>query len=216
MNSVISLSSAANALVGFYLSQQMWHPYSPYLLSGWIFWFVVLSAVLNISSGKLTGRVKIRRVLFHHYVYGLLVSSSVFLLVLFFAPASILLLLEPALGLRATSLQGLSVYVGLFFVYGGISLVIDDSHDFLSRIGLVFDNPKVRVRSLKSALKAVHVFSCLVSLYVAACILFWYVDHSYSLAALPLRTLSYLILVPNLIVTCLWGLNASVRGLGRT
>jgi hypothetical protein len=213
MNSMVSMSSAASALVIFYISGQTWHPYSPCLLSGWVFWFVVLSAGLNISSAKLTGRANIRRVLFHHYVYGFLVSSSAFILVLFFAPASILFLLEPALGLRTTSLQGLSVYVGLFFVYAGISLVIDDSHDFLPRKGRVLGKPKARASSFKRTLKAVHVCSCLVSMYVASCILFWYVDHSYSLAAWPLRNLSYLILVPNLLVTCLWGLNASIRGL---
>lgn len=213
MNSLVSVSSAASALIGFYISKQTW---PPYLLSGWIFWFVVLSAGLNISSAKLTGRANIRRVRFHHYIYGLLVSSSAFILVLFFVPASILFLLKPALGFRATILQGLSAYVGLFFVYAGISLVIDDSHDFLSKIGRFLDKPKVRVSSFKRALKAVHVCSCLVSMYAASCILFWYIDHHYSLAASPLRNLSYLILVPNLLVTCLWGLNASIGGLRRT
>ncbi len=208
-NSLVSLSSAVSILIGFYNSGQAWHPYKPYLLSGWIFCFVALSAAMNISSAKLTGRAHIRRILFHHYVYGVALSLSAFALIFFFAPASISFLLDPALGLGAVGLQGLPIYIGLFFVYAGICLVIDDFQDFLPKIAHVLDKTRSKVNGFKKAFKIIHVGSCIVSMYVASSIIFWYLDRSRVLATWPLRNLSYLVLVSNLIVTCLWGLKAS-------
>jgi hypothetical protein len=208
-NSIISLTSAINTLVSFYAGAQKWHPYSPYLLSCSLFWFVGLLAGLNIFSAKLIGKAHMRRILFHHYVYGFMVSSTVLVLILIFAPASVILLLKPALGLKTAGLQSLFVYIGLFFAYGGLTLVIDDFNDLPLRIGRAFDKLRLRISSLDWAFQAVQVGSSLVSIYVASCVLLWYLKHTYWMTAAPLRNLSYLIFMLNLVVTCLWGLNAS-------
>ena len=207
-NSIISLTSATNILASFYINMPMWQPYSPYLINGSFFWFVLLVAGLNIFSAKLIGRAKIKRILFHHYVYGLLVSSIAIISVAFLAPAYISLLLTPSTGFQADGFQNVSVYAGLFFVYGGLTLVIDDAYDISLRAGRTLDKMKMRIRRLDKALQTTHLLSSLMSLYVTLSILLWYLENRSHIMNWPLMDISYVVFIPSMFITSIWGLKA--------
>ncbi len=205
-NSLISLTSATNILTSFYLNKGMWCPYSPYLLDGSLFWFVVSVAVLNIFSAKIVGKAHIKRVLFHHYFYGFLVILIALLSIALIAPAYILFLLTPSAGFTADGFQNFSIYTVLFLVYGGLTLVIDDVYDVSLRAGRLFDRMKMKMRKLDKTFQTIHLCSCLMSIYVAASVFLWYLENCSSMVDLPLLNISYMILIPSLFVTCIWGL----------
>ncbi len=209
-NSVLGLISAANLLAKFYLSNCEWRPYSPYLIDGSFLWAVILAAVLNIVPAKLVGRVNMKRFLFHHYVYGFMASSVSLLVMVFHKPAHLLLLVMPSLG-SARGLQTIPVYAGLFFVYGGLTLVIDDIHDVPLRMGRMLD--KLKKAALKSGrlLQAMHLCSSLISIYILACIFLWFLENGLMTESWSLWHMSHIVFMSNLLVMSLLGLKA-VKG----
>jgi hypothetical protein len=210
-NSVLSLISAANLLTKFYLSNCEWRPYSPYLIDGSFLWAVVLAAILNIVPAKLVGRVNMKRFLFHHYVYGFMASSvSLLWLMVFHKPAHLLLLVMPSVGF-AGGLQTIPVYAGLFFVYGGVTLVIDDIHDVSLRMGRMLDKLKKAALKSGSLLQAVHLCSSLISIYILTCIFLWFLENGLMAESWSLWHMSHIVFMSNLLVMSLLGLKA-VKG----
>jgi len=207
-NSLVSIVSAANILASFYVSRYYSRPYSPYLIDGSLVWFIILTAILNIGPAKFVGRVKLKRMLFHHYVYGFLASSVSLVLIAIFAPASIFLLLLPSLDFHATSMQAIPVYAGLFFVYGGLTLVIDDIHDVSLSIGRALDRLRMKAQKSSRVLQAIHLWSSLVSIYVMLSCALWYLENSRAVESLPFWNAPQLIFMANLLVTSSWGLKA--------
>jgi hypothetical protein len=205
-NSMISLVSIGSVLSAFYVSQLGWQPYAPYLINGSLLWLAVLTAVLNIVPAKLIGKVKIGRVLFHHYVYGLLASSIPFALIAVFAPAYLLVLLIPDLGFQMSGLQMLPAYAGSFFVYGGLTLVIDDIRDVSLRLGRTFDKLKMWAFKSSNILQKVHLSSSLASLYVTICIIAWGLENIMCQKTLSIWDISQLFFMASLLITSLWGL----------
>jgi len=212
-NSIVSLVYAAEKLAGFYLSQHEWRPYSPYLIDGSFLWLAILAAVMNIVPAKLIGRVNLRRVLFHHYVYGFLASSISLLLIAFFAPAYLFLLLMPSLGFQTVSLQTIPVYAGLFFVYGGLTLVIDDIGDISSGLAELLDRLKTIARKSGRALQTMHLLSSLVSIYILMCGVLWCLENSMSLESFHLLAVYHVVFLSSLLVTSASGLKAVKEGL---
>jgi hypothetical protein len=208
-NSVVSLLSATNMLTSFYVNRYAWRPYSPYLIDGSLLWFIILTAVLNIFPAKLIGRVNIRRIIFHHYVYGFLVSSISVLLIALFAPACILLLLTPSLGFQTSGFQTIPVYAGLFFVYGGLTLIIDDICDISLRMGRHMDKLKMRIQKSGKTLQTIHLCSSLTSIYITICTVLWYFENSFWMKSWPLWDASHVVFISNLFVTSIWGLKAA-------
>jgi hypothetical protein len=207
-NSVVSLAPVANILVAFYLSTGEWRPYSPYLIDGSLFWLVIVTAVLNIVPAKLVGRVDFRRVLFHHYVYGFLASSISLMLMAVFAPAYIFVFLMPSLGFQTTGLQMVMVYSGLFFVYGGLTLMIDDIHDVSLRLGRALDRLKIWAYKSSKTLQKVHLISSLVTVYTAMSVCAWFLENNILTEAWSLWDVSSMVFAASLLITGFWGLKA--------
>jgi hypothetical protein len=210
-NSVVSLVSAINMLASFYIDNYQWRPYSPYLIDGSFLWFIVLTAVLNISPAKSIGKVKIGRILFHHYVYGFLATSISLLLIVIYAPAYVILLLMPSLGFQTSGFQTIPVYAGLFFIYGGLTLVIDDMYDMSLGMGRMLDGLKMRLQKSGRTLQAIHLCSGLMSTYVLMCGILWYLDNDFWVKSWPLWDASHIIFMSSLLVTNVWALKA-VKG----
>jgi len=208
-NSVVSLTSAANILASFYINRLSWKPYSPYLIDGSLFWFVVLAAVLNIVPAKLVGKADIKRVVFHHYVYGFLSIFTSLILVALFAPAYIFILLVPSSGFQVSGFQNIATYAGLFFVYGGLTLVIDDIYDISLRPGRIFDRVRRRIKGLGRTLQAIHLGSSLISMYISMCAILWYLENKVWLKNWPLWDLANILFTANLLVTGIWGLKVA-------
>jgi len=208
-NSIVSLTSAANILASFYINRFSWQPFSPYLIDGSLFWFVILAAVLNIVPAKLVGKADIKRVLFHHYVYGFLSIFTTLALVALLAPACIFILLVPSSGFQVHGFQNIATYAGLFFVYGGLTLVIDDMYDISLRSGRIFDKMGRRIRGLGRTFQAIHLGSSIISIYVAMCTVLWCLENNVSLKNWPLWELSNILFTANLFVTGIWGLKVA-------
>jgi hypothetical protein len=205
-NSMISLVSAGYVLFALYMSQFGGQPYAPYLIDGSLLWLAVLTAVLNIVPAKLIGKVTIGRVLFHHYVYGLLASSIPLALMAAFTPAYLLVLLVPALGFSVNGLQMLPIYTGSFFVYGGLTLIIDDIRDVSLRLGRTLDKLKMWAFKSSNILQKVHLFSSLASLCVTVCIFAWGFENIIWQKSWSIWDVSQLFFMTSLLITSLWGL----------
>jgi len=207
-NSVVCLVSAANMLASFYTSNYSWRPYWPYLIDGSLVWSIVATAILNIGPAKIIGKVRTGRILFHHYVYGFLASSISLLLMLIFAPAYILLLLMPSLGFETSGLQAIPVYAGLFFVYGGLTLVIDDLHDVSLSVGRMLDRLQIKIQKSSRTLQTIHLCSSLISTYILICGVIWYLQNNFWVRNWPLWDASNIIFMASLLVTNVWALKA--------
>ena len=205
-NSIISLASVVNILAAFYLSTNGWRPYSPYLIDGSLFLLVIVTAVLNIVPAKLVGKVDLGRILFHHYVYGFLASSISITLMAVFAPAYILVCLMPSLGFQTTGLQMIMIYSGLFFVYGGLTLMIDDIHDVSLRLGKVLDRLKLWAYKSSKTLQKVHFISSLATVYTAISVCAWFVGNIIFKETWSLWDGFNVVLAISLLITGLWGL----------
>jgi len=208
-NSIVSLTSAANILASFYINRFSWQPFSPYLIDGSLFWFVILAAVLNIVPAKLVGKADIKRVLFHHYVYGFLSIFTTLALVVLLAPACIFILLVPSSGFQVNCFQNIATYAGLFFLYGGLTLIIDDMYDISLRSGRIFDKARRRIRGLGRTLQAIHLSSSLISIYITVCAILWCLENRVLLENWPLWELANILFTANLLVTGIWGLKVA-------
>jgi len=119
-NSLLSIVYAMGLLRGYYINK--WALYEPYLISGTLFWALIPASFVNIFPSTLIGKVKTGRLWFHHYVYGLIVSTLSIIFVIFCAPISII-------DLFIAYTTNASVNVGRFFLLGGLTLVLDDLPD---------------------------------------------------------------------------------------
>jgi len=207
-NSMISLASIVNILVGFYINAYSWQLYSPYLVNGSLFLFVIATAALNIVPAKLVGKVHLKRILFHHYVYGFLASSISLTLMAAFAPAYVLVFLMPSLGFQTTGLQMITIYSGLFFVYGGLTLMIDDIHDVSMRLGKTLDRLKLWAIKSSKTLQKVHFISSLATIYIATCVCAWCLENVATIKTGSTWYFSNMVLAASLFITGFWGLKA--------
>jgi hypothetical protein len=207
-NSILSIASVANILAIFLLNGQGWQLYSPYLLDGSLFVLVIMTAILNIVPAKFIGKVKIKRILFHHYVYGFLASSISLTLIAVFAPAYILVFIMPSLGFQTTGLQMVMIYSGLFFVYGGLTLMIDDIRDVSLRLGKTLDKLKLRAYKSGKTLQKVHLVSSFATVYTAASIFVWFLANNTLMEAWSLWDIFNIVFASSLFITGLWGLKA--------
>ena len=207
-NSMVSLACVVNVLIGSYVNAYSWQPNSPYFFNGLLFLFTIATAILNIVPAKLVGKVHLKRILFHHYVYGFLASSISATLTAVFTPAYALVFLMPTLGLQTTGLQMVMVYSGLFFVYGGLALMIDDIRDVSEGLGKTLDKLKLWAVKSRKTLQKVHFVSSLVTVYVAAYVCVWCLENVAIAQTGLLWYVSNIILAANLLVTGFWGLKA--------
>jgi hypothetical protein len=115
-NSLLSIAYAVGLLTGYYV--EGWTLYPPFLIDGAFFWVLIVTSIINIFPSATIGQVKIGRLWFHHYVYGLLVSTlATFFLMIFTS--------VPLLYLFTITTTNPTVNVGRFFILGGLTLVLE-------------------------------------------------------------------------------------------
>lgn len=198
LNSLFSLVSSLSIACGVLPGCLLGNLHKPYILNILFLSFITLTAILNIIPAKFMGRVNIRRLLFHHYVYGFL--SILFYLALIFS----LLLVETATCNAYLMTVENRIYLEIP-LYWGITLILDDLPDLSPKIGRLLNNLKVKVSELNNVIVWVHRSSSVIS----ACAALWYISR------LPItgNNFIHLSLTISFIITALCGLKTSSGGI---
>ena len=159
-NALLTIGCISGILAGFYWYYHDWHPFSPYLISGNLFWVAIAAAVINIFPSAGLGRsLHTGRFLFHHYFYGFMVLVCALVYIVFFSPLSLLTIFL----VNDTSVQ---VNVGRFFILGGLTLVLDDLPDVHTKLNSGLNWLKNKVGQGAKFVSAVQLVMGAVSLYV--------------------------------------------------
>ena len=163
-NALLTIGCISGILAGFYWYYHDWHPFSPYLISGNLFWVAIAAAIINIFPSAGLGRsLHTGRFLFHHYFYGFMVLVCAVVYVVFFTPISLLTIFL----VNDTSVQ---VNVGRFFLLGGLTLVLDDLPDVHTKLDSGLNWLKYKVGQGARFVSMVQLVAGVVSLYVFAAV----------------------------------------------
>lgn len=93
LNALITITTLAGILYGFYFAWPWWKPYFPDLISGNLFLIAAIAAFINIFPSASIGRaLHTGRFLFHHYVYGFFVLFTSAIYVVAFTSVSLVML----------------------------------------------------------------------------------------------------------------------------
>jgi hypothetical protein len=161
-NALLTIGCISGILAGFYWYYHDWHPFSPYLISGNLFWVAIAAAIINIFPSAGLGRsLHTGRFLFHHYFYGFMVLVCAVVYIVFFTPISLLTIFL----VNDTSVQ---VNVGRFFILGGLTLVLDDLPDVHIKLDSGLNWLKGKVGQGARFVSVVQLVAGAVSLYVFA------------------------------------------------
>ncbi len=159
-NALLTIGCISGILAGFYWYYYNWHPFSPYLISGNLFWIVIAAAIINIFPSAGLGRsLHTGRFLFHHYFYGFMVLVCAVVYIVFFAQISLLTIFL----VNNTSVQ---VNVGRFFILGGVTLILDDLPDVHTKLDSGLNWLKCKVGKGARFVSAIQLVIGAVSLYV--------------------------------------------------
>jgi hypothetical protein len=159
-NALLTIGCISGILSGFYLYYHDWHPFSPYLINGNLFWVAIAAAIINIFPSAGLGRsLHTGRFLFHHYFYGLMVLFCAIVYIVFFTPISLLTIFL----VNNTSVQ---VNVGRFFILGGLTLVLDDLPDVHSKLDSGLSRLKNMVGQGARLVSSVQLVMGVVSFYI--------------------------------------------------
>jgi hypothetical protein len=163
-NALLTIGCISGILAGFYWYYHDWHPFSPYLISGNLFWVAIVAAIINIFPSAGLGRsLHTGRFLFHHYFYGFMVLVCAVVYIVFFTPISVFTIFL----VNDTSVQ---VNVGRFFILGGLTLVLDDLPDVHIKLDLGLNWLKGKVGQGARFVSVVQLMVGAVSLYVFAAV----------------------------------------------
>jgi hypothetical protein len=162
-NCLLSILLVTGLLSEFYAAH--WKLYQPYLLNANLLWATILTSVMNFFPTANLGRVKVRRLGFHHFVYGLAILAASIMLIMFMS--------VPLMNLFKLYVRDVEFNVGRVFILIGLTLVIDDFGD-------VSNVTKQALRFVKSKVyqnrRMIHVVECLLfclTLYIFLCVTIW-------------------------------------------
>jgi hypothetical protein len=165
-NALLTIGCISGIIAGFYWYYNGWHPFSPYLISGNLFWVAIAAAIINIFPSAGLGRsLHTGRFLFHHYFYGFMVLVCAVVYIVFFTPISLLKIFL----VNDISIQ---VNVGRFFILGGLTLVLDDLPDVHAKLDSGLNWLKSKVGQGARFVSAVQLVMGAISLYVSAAVTF--------------------------------------------
>jgi hypothetical protein len=150
-------------LTGFYVAH--WKLYEPYLLNANLLWAPILVSIMNFFPTANLGNVKVPRLRFHHFVYGLVIfaASTTFITLMSFS----------LLSLFAVTISNVNFNAGRVFILVGLTLIIDDFADIsnITTKGLRFMKSKTYQKR-----RIIHAVQCLlgcITLFVFLCIDVW-------------------------------------------
>ncbi|MCW4002561.1 MAG: hypothetical protein NWE95_01415 [Candidatus Bathyarchaeota archaeon] len=159
-NALLTIGCTIGILAGYYWYYHDWQPFSPFLVSGALFWVAIAAAAINIFPSAGIGRaLHTGRFLFHHYLYGLLVLVCAAFYVVFFTPVSLLTLFF-------VDNTSVAVNVGRFFVLGGFTLLLDDLPDVHTSVESALNWLKAKVLQAGRFISLIQLVCGAVSFYI--------------------------------------------------
>ena len=165
-NALLTIACAIGILANFYWIFHNWQPFSPYLISGNIFWIAIIAAAINIFPSASLGRtLHTGRLLFHHYFYGVLVLLCSAVYVIVFTPVSLL-------SIFMVNNTSVPVNAGRFFILGGLTLILDDLPDVHTRVESALNWLKAKAHQGGKIILATQLVTGAISLYlfIAICL----------------------------------------------
>ncbi len=200
-NSLVSLISALSIMYSQYVGLCPSSLYKPYLPDISLFWFVALASTLNIIPAKMLGKVTLKRILFHHYVYGFL---SI-LLYIFLAAAFSLIHTSTLIVPLYYNIQSGETFM-ILLLYWGITLVIDDISDVSPRIARILNHIWEKARKINKPIMATHLISSFITIYIVLCMSLWHIKNGFLTNSSILLNFMSAPFIVNLLITSLYGL----------
>ncbi len=165
-NALVTISSSAGILYGFYHSYPYWKPYAPWLLDGNLFWVAIAAGVINLFPSASIGRsLHVGRFLFHHYVYGFVVLIITSACALFFTNI-------PFLYLFFVDSTDVTVNALRAFELGGLTLLLDDLPDVNHNVERWLNWTKNKMCKVRKSLFALQFATGCLTLYCGVSVVF--------------------------------------------
>jgi len=162
-NCLLSIVLAVGLLTGYYTSQ--WKLYQPYLLNANLLWAAILTSIMNFFPTTNFGQVKVPRLKFHHFVYGLAIfaASTMFITFMSFS----------LLSLFTVNIPNVNFNVGRVFILIGLTLIIDDFADISNTTTKGLRFMKSKTYQKRRIIHAVQFLLCCITFFVFLCIAVW-------------------------------------------
>ena len=171
LNALITITTLAGILYGFYFAWPWWKPYFPDLISGNLFLIAAIAAFINIFPSASIGRaLHTGRFLFHHYVYGFFVLFTSAIYVVAFTSVSLVMLF-------LVNSASLAVNTGRFFLLTGLTLVLDDLPDVSKKVESTLNKIKSQACRIRGVFHALQLATGAVTFYVFLAIAIFEIQH---------------------------------------
>ena len=146
-----------------------WKLYQPYLLNANLLWATILISIMNFFPTVNFGHVKIHRLKFHHFVYGLAIftASAMFITFMSFS----------LLSLFTVNIPNVNLNIGRVFILVGLTLIIDDFADISSITTRALHFIKLKTYQKRRIIHAVQCILCCVTFFVFLCITIWLIKN---------------------------------------
>jgi hypothetical protein len=162
-NCLLSILLVIGLLSGFYAAQ--WKLYQPYLLNANLFWAVMLTSIMNFFPTANLGHVKVRRLGFHHFIYGLAILTASVVLIMFMS--------VPLMNLFKLYVRDVEFNVGRLFILVGLTLIIDDFADVSHMTTKALRFVKSKIYQNRKMIHAVQCLLFCITLYISICVTIW-------------------------------------------
>jgi hypothetical protein len=162
-NCLLSILLVIGLLSGFYAAH--WKLYQPYLLSANLFWAVMLTSIMNFFPTANLGHVKVRRLGFHHFIYGLAILTASVVLIMFMS--------VPLMNLFKLYVRDVEFNVGRLFILVGLTLIIDDFADVSHMTTKALRFVKSKIYQNRRMIHAVQCLLFCITLYISICVTIW-------------------------------------------
>lgn len=183
---LLSILLVIGFLVGFYTAQ--WKLYQPFLLNANVLWATIPVAMLDFFPIANFGHVKVRRLGFHHFIYGLAIIVGSFVL----TSVSVF-------NVFSLSIRDVKLNVGRTFILVGLTLIVDDFADISDRTRMALRVMKSKLYQKRRIIHAMQGLLSCITFYVFLCIIIWLTQNPKGI------NLANLALTSTLLVTSLTG-----------
>lgn len=171
LNALITVTTLAGILYGFYFLWPGWRPYAPDLVSGNLFLIAAVAAIINIFPSASIGRaLHTGRFLFHHYVYGFFVLFTSAIYVVAFTSVSLVMLF-------LVNSSSIAVNTGRFFVLTGLTLVLDDLPDVSKKVESTLNKIKSQACRIRKVFHVLQFLTGAVTFYIVVAIAVFEIQH---------------------------------------
>jgi len=162
-NCLLTIMLAVGLLTGFYTAH--WKIYQPYLWSPNLLWATVLTSAMNFFPTASFGHVKVIRLKFHHFIYGLAIFAT--------SAAFITFMSFSILSLFALNIPSVNFNVVRVFALVGLTLIIDDFADISNRTRRGLCLVKSKAYQKRDIIYAVQCLLCCMTILVFLCLTIW-------------------------------------------